>query len=64
MFLGFQINSLPDLNIQFIIKSLYFNILLNILFINILKKLAVTDPSTWLQDKIPYMQLSSINLSH
>ena len=64
MFLGFQINSLPDLNIQFIIKSLYFNILHNILFINILKKLAVTDPSTWLQDKIPYMQLSSINLSH
>ena len=46
MFLSFQINSLPDLNIQFIIKSLYFNILHNILFINFLKKLAVTDPST------------------
>ena len=32
MFLSFKINSLPDLNIQFIIKSLYFNILHNILF--------------------------------
>lgn len=37
MFLSFQINSLLDLNIQFVIKSRYFNMLYNILFINTVK---------------------------